>query len=107
MTVADWYLGPAPPRRRPAWWLDDRPRTTRRAEPATVDTKIRSDASGQSVMFGHFAVYDQWAEINSKVEGHFLERFKRGALSNTIRHDRREIRSLFQHGTDAVVGLKP
>lgn len=104
--TASWYLGPAPPRRRPSWYLPDlAPRTARK--PATVGVKVRSEPSGRPTMFGYFSVFDQWTEINSSVEGRFMERIRPGALTRTLRDDRDEIRVLFQHGTDPVVSLKP
>jgi HK97 family phage prohead protease len=57
--------------------------------------------SGIAVPFG------KWTEVNSKVEGHFLERFVRGAFTQTLKEDRAHMRVLFQHGQDAVVGLRP
>src|SRR5437868_723201 len=56
---------------------------------------------------GHFAVYDQWTEINSAFEGHFLERFAPGAFDKTFSESRESMRVLFQHGFDPVVGDKP
>jgi HK97 family phage prohead protease len=58
-------------------------------------------------MYGHFAVFNRWAEIDSWQEGHFLERFAVGAFAATIAHDRQQIKSLFQHGRDPQAGLKP
>lgn len=58
-------------------------------------------------LVGHFAVWNQWAEISSAVEGHFLERIAPGAFAHTLAHDRSRIRVLFQHGQDPMVGDKP
>jgi HK97 family phage prohead protease len=57
--------------------------------------------SGVAVPFG------KWTEINSKFEGHFLERFLRGAFAQTLQEDRATMRVLFQHGQDPIVGLRP
>lgn len=59
------------------------------------------------VMAGHFAVTDQWTEINSMWEGNFLERFAPGAFKKTIREGRPKMRVLFQHGMDPQLGDKP
>jgi len=48
---------------------------------------------------------DQWAEINSKVEGHFMERFSRTAYKKTMADHLPKI--LFQHGKDPQIGDKP
>ena len=56
---------------------------------------------------GHFAVFNEWTEINSIWEGHFLERIVPGAFKKTFREQRDGMRVLFQHGSDPVVGDKP
>lgn len=58
------------------------------------------------VMVGHFAVFNQVAEINS-YEGNFLEKFAPGSFKKTIRDSRSKMKVLFQHGYDYVVGDKP
>lgn len=58
------------------------------------------------LMVGHFAVFNQWTEINS-YEGNFLERFVPGAFKKTISENRERIKVLFQHGYDYVIGDKP
>lgn len=58
------------------------------------------------VMVGHFAVFNQWTEINS-YEGNFLEKFAPGSFKKTIRDSRSKMKALFQHGYDYVVGDKP
>jgi HK97 family phage prohead protease len=57
-------------------------------------------------MAGHFAVFNQWTEINSW-EGNFLEMFAPGAFKRTIKNNRSKIKVLFQHGYDYVIGDKP
>jgi HK97 family phage prohead protease len=69
--------------------------------PATHDP----EPAAAAVMTGHFAVWNQWTEINSKAEGHFLERVARGAFAETIANDR--IVAMYQHGHDPIVGEKP
>jgi phage head maturation protease len=56
-------------------------------------------------MFGRFCTYDVWTEINSRAEGHFLERFAQGSLTQTLTDP--GIRALFQHGFDPQIGDKP
>jgi len=48
---------------------------------------------------------DQWAEIQSQTEGHFMERFSRSAYRKTMAENLPKI--LFQHGKDPVIGEKP
>ena len=56
---------------------------------------------------GHFARFNEWAEIDSAIEGHFLERIAPGAFAQTLARDRARIRVLFQHGKDPQAGSKP
>src|SRR6185503_1619394 len=48
---------------------------------------------------------DEWAEIDSAIEGHFMERFSAGAYRKTMAEHTPKI--LFQHGKDPEVGEKP
>jgi len=67
----------------------------------------RSDDDGRPpILRGHFAVFDEWTEINSLFEGRFLERFAPGAFQKTLRENKR-LRVLFQHGHDPELGDKP
>ena len=59
-----------------------------------------------ATLFGHFSVFNRWAEINSHSEGHFLERVAPGAFARTLANDRAGIRVLFNHGADPQVGNK-
>ncbi len=61
----------------------------------------------QPHLFGHFAVFNQWAEINSIFEGNFLERIAAGSFTKTIAEQRDSMRVLFQHGRDPQIGDKP
>ena len=51
------------------------------------------------------APHDQWAEIQSVTEGHFMERFSRTAYRKTMAENPPKI--LFQHGRDPEIGEKP
>lgn len=69
--------------------------------------EIRSAESGKPQMFGHFAVFNTWSEINSLFEGQFLERIAPGAFKKTFKENRDNIRVLFDHGHDPSIGNKP
>jgi HK97 family phage prohead protease len=56
---------------------------------------------------GHFATFNDWAEISSTYEGHFMERVAPGAFKKTFRENRDRMRVLFQHGQDPQIGDKP
>jgi len=56
------------------------------------------------VLFGHFAVFDEWAEVDSVYEGHFLERVAPGATLKTIAENRSAMKVMFHHGMDPTLG---
>jgi HK97 family phage prohead protease len=61
-----------------------------------------------NTLFGHFARFNEWTEINSMWEGRFMERFAPGAFKKTIRETGDSgMRVLFQHGQDPQIGDKP
>lgn len=60
-----------------------------------------------TTLFGHFAMYDQWYEINSWIEGNFVERFALGAFRKTMKENRAGMVVAFDHGYDATIGDKP
>ena len=66
-----------------------------------------ADEGGMPTMFGHFAVFNRWTEIDSIWEGRFMERIAPGAFKKTFRENRAGMRVLFQHGMDFSIGDKP
>lgn len=69
---------------------------------------VREDGEGAApVLFGHFARFNEWVEIESWFEGNFLERIAMGAFLRTFANDRPRMRVLFQHGRDPQIGDKP
>lgn len=77
-----------------------------RALPRPIEL-IRSDGDGMPTLTGYLAVWDEWAEVNSIFEGHFMERFARGSFAKTFRENRDRIKCIFKHGLDPQVGDKP
>jgi HK97 family phage prohead protease len=67
--------------------------------------ELRAEGDGMPTLVGHFAVFDQWAEIDSMHEGHFMERVSPGSMERTLREDKPKV--LFQHGRDPSIGDKP
>lgn len=65
------------------------------------------DAPDGSTLFGHFSRFDAWYEIDSWVEGHFLERTVKGAFRKTIKENRSSIKVAFDHGYDPTIADKP
>lgn len=76
-----------------------------RAVPAT--TECRDGEDQRPLLFGHFSRFNEWTEIDSFFEGRFLERISPGAYKKTFRERRDQLRVLFQHGRDPMVGDKP
>lgn len=75
---------------------------------AAVGYELRdAEDGGMPTLHGHFAVFDQWTEINSIYEGRFLERIAPGAFKKSIAENRDQMRILFQHGRDPQIGDKP
>ncbi len=69
--------------------------------------ELRDNTDGGKTLFGRFAVFNQWTEINSAWEGQFLEQIAPGAFKKTIRENQDGMRVLFQHGRDPQIGDKP
>jgi HK97 family phage prohead protease len=75
-----------------------------RAQPG--DFQLRDAEDGKMpTMVGHFAVFNQWAEIDSLYEGHFFERIAPGAFGKTF-ENAKAIRVTFNHGQDPQLGDK-
>ena len=55
-------------------------------------------------MTGQFARADEWAEIRSVAEGHFMERFTAGAFVKTIREGAARMKVMYHHGKDPYFG---
>lgn len=78
-----------------------------RSAPRDVELRAEGDGNDAPVMTGHFAVFNEWTEIDSMWEGNFLERFAPGSFKKTFSENRQSIRPLFQHGFDPTIGDKP
>lgn len=76
----------------------------RAADP--VEMTFKAEAAG-SVLEGRMMPYLEWTEINSTLEGHFMERFAPGALTKSIAERGSRIRALFEHGLDSSFGNQP
>lgn len=74
---------------------------------ASPFTLTRSSDGGMPTLHGVGATYDEWTEINSRFEGHFMERFAPGSFRKTISEGKDRIRCLFHHGQDPNCGVKP
>lgn len=76
-----------------------------RAVAAPADDPEASDnANGMPTLYGYFTRFNEWAEIDSIYEGHFLERIAPGAFKKTFQETTPIV--LFQHGMDPSIGDK-
>lgn len=75
------------------------------APAAANDAPASANENGMPTLFGHFARFDEWTEIDSWYEGNFMERLAPGAFKKTFREQTPIV--LFQHGRDGSCGDKP
>jgi len=59
------------------------------------------------ILVGYLNVFDEWARVESGVEGRFMERTKPGAFAKTIKENREQMRVLFHHGMNPSTGVLP
>jgi HK97 family phage prohead protease len=64
-----------------------------------------SSAGNGHTLTGRFAVFDRWTEINSAVEGHFMERIAPGAFTKTLKERGNNLPIMFSHGKDPQIGM--
>jgi len=73
----------------------------------SMELELREDGQGMPTLFGYFALFNRWNEINSFFEGRFLERNHSKSMDRTFATERDAMRVLFQHGRDPMAGDKP
>jgi HK97 family phage prohead protease len=71
-----------------------------------ADFSLREADGSFPVMFGHFAVFNEWTHIDSVREGSFMEQLAPGSFEKTFEGRGSNVRSLFQHGHDPYIGSK-
>lgn len=65
-----------------------------------------ADATGATLV-GHFTKFNRWYEVDSWLEGRFLESVAPGAARKTIKENLSAVRVAFDHGYDPQIGDKP
>jgi HK97 family phage prohead protease len=76
----------------------------RASEPASVHV-VASKGDGDAIVVeGRMMPFDEWTEVRSSIEGHFMERFLPGSLSKTLAEQGHRVRALWEHGLDTVLG---
>jgi HK97 family phage major capsid protein len=70
------------------------------------DYEVREDGENDVPrLVGHFAVFDEWTEIDSMWEGNFMERIAPGAFSQSFKPANRDrVKVTFNHGHDPTMG---
>ncbi len=71
--------------------------------------EIRDDGGADGspgTLTGYLAVFNQWSEINSAHEGHFMERMAPGSFARTIADNASRMKVTFNHGKDPQLGDK-
>jgi HK97 family phage major capsid protein/HK97 family phage prohead protease len=68
--------------------------------------ECRAEGEGMPTMVGHFATFGDWYEVDSWIEGHFLESIGRRAFDKTIAESRSQMKVLYDHGQDPQIGNK-
>jgi HK97 family phage prohead protease len=71
--------------------------------------EVRDAPAGDAspgTLHGYLAVFNQWSEINSQHEGHFMERLAPEAFNGTLAANRERMRVTFNHGKDPQLGDK-
>lgn len=71
----------------------------------SIELRVDDGGDGRT-LHGHFSVFNQWTEINSRYEGRFLERVAPGAFTEAFA-DTSGLRVLYEHGADPSIGNKP
>ena len=68
---------------------------------------IFRDEDDQATVEGLVVPYETWSEVDSVMEGHFLERFAVGSLKKTFAEGMRRAKGYFEHGRDRAFGGAP
>ena len=72
--------------------------------------ELRFDDNGSDgspgTLNGYLAVFNEWSEINSAFEGHFMERLAPTAFDKTIAENGTRMKVTFNHGKDPHLGDK-
>lgn len=68
--------------------------------------QARAEGDEMPKLVGHFSTFNEWYEVDSVFEGHFLERIAPGAFDKTIAESRSQMKVLYDHGQDPQIGNK-
>jgi hypothetical protein len=73
-----------------------------------VAQPVEAEAEGDAMptMSGYFSTFGDWYEVDSWIEGHFMESVSPRAFGKTIRESRDQMKVLYDHGQDPQIGNK-
>lgn len=68
---------------------------------------IFRDDGDEPLVEGMVVPYGQWSEVDSVIEGHFMERFAVGSLRKTFAETIRRVKGYFEHGHSRMFDRTP
>lgn len=71
------------------------------------DASSLEERDEQPILRGYLGNFDEWAKVDSHIEGRFFERILPGAFKRTIEHNRARLRVIYDHGLDPRFGRAP
>lgn len=74
---------------------------------STPELIVRNEDSDTPIVEGMVVPYGQWSEVDSIMEGRFIERFAAGSLTKSFAESFRRVKGYFEHGLDRVFGRAP
>ena len=68
---------------------------------------FREEDNGEQTIEGLVVPYGQWSEVDSVIEGHFLERFSFGSLAKSFSEGFARMKGYFEHGQSKMFDRTP
>lgn len=73
---------------------------------SAVECRDIAPEEGIGLLSGQFSTFGDWYEVDSWIEGHFLERVGSSAFKKTVAESRDAMKILYDHGQDPTIGNK-
>jgi len=74
----------------------------------SAELVYRAGEDGEpDILEGRMVPYNQWTEIRSSIEGHFMERVLPGSLAKTLQEKAGRLKVLFEHGFSRSLDRAP
>ena len=81
----------------------EEPRIYRVSAPSALVFRDEDDPQVE----GPIVPYGQWSEVDSAIEGHFLERFAAGSLTKSLSEGFNKVKGYFEHGRSRMFDRTP